>query len=274
MAKMTSEKYAQPLSGVIKIPSNNEVALAQNEPFTKEDLPASEDASSLRLAFTAIFEIIVNAEQSRELEVTIQAYWKACDYVSDFIVEQQNCGLIFVHNNLFYKIREIFKLKSNMAQSVIKTVVARYEELFAGNETKAQLAKEQNNELICQNSESRVLTKLDFNHSYLILKKGRNFRISREIASISTLNDTLKLPLFTKGLKQFFEDRIYKLGSARLVKLNGKFYLHIEAKKRVSKSRVDELCYIFGIDNKLNIVFVVFEQEQLTSSLCLRMEKE
>ncbi|MGI2328699.1 helix-turn-helix domain-containing protein [Planococcus sp. YIM B11945] len=75
---------------------------------------------------TAKVKIYVQKEQGERLQMTTNAYRQAWNFLSEKVVESKELNQINL-NNLYYKeLRNRFGLKSQMAQSVMKTVIARY----------------------------------------------------------------------------------------------------------------------------------------------------
>ena len=75
---------------------------------------------------TAKIQLISSDEDAEYLIDTSHIYTKACNYVSDYIFRTHNLKQYSINEALYYDLRQLFGLKSQMAQSVIKTVLARY----------------------------------------------------------------------------------------------------------------------------------------------------
>ena len=93
-----------------------------------------------------------------------------------------------------------------MAQSVIKTVIARYKTIL-----------ENQKEWIQPN----------FKKPQYDLVWNRDYSLTQNCFSVNTLNGRVKLPYFTKGMSKYFDHTIYKFGTAKLVNKHGKYFLHI-----------------------------------------------
>ncbi|CEA03651.1 hypothetical protein BN1050_01639 [Metalysinibacillus saudimassiliensis] len=75
---------------------------------------------------TAKIQLYVNESQAEILRLTSKTYQKACNWLSEKVVVSKNLNQRQL-NNLYYKeLRQRFGLKSQMAQSVMKTVIASY----------------------------------------------------------------------------------------------------------------------------------------------------
>ena len=93
-----------------------------------------------------------------------------------------------------------------MAQSVFKTVIARYKTIL-----------ENQNEWI-KPSLKKPQYDLVWNRDYSLTQNG---------FSVNTLNGCVKLPYFADGMSKYFDHSIYKFGTAKIVNKYGKYYLPI-----------------------------------------------
>ena len=114
-----------------------------------------------------------------------------------------------------------------MAQSVLKTVIARYKTIL-----------ENQNEWI----------KLSFKKPQYDLVWNRDYSLTQNRFSINTLNGRVKLSYFSDGMSKYFNHTIYKFGTARLVSKHGKYYLHIPVTYEVEESNISDICNVVGID--------------------------
>ena len=76
-----------------------------------------------QMTITAKIQIVVDETDKVLLDETMSVYRNnACNYVSDYVFRTHN--LSSFHNKILYStLREKFNLKSQMAQSVLKTVI-------------------------------------------------------------------------------------------------------------------------------------------------------
>ena len=74
---------------------------------------------------TAKLKIVVSDSQKQILLDTMKAYSNACNMVSEFVFEHHDLKRYRIHEELYPLIRERYQLKSQMAESCIRTVVAR-----------------------------------------------------------------------------------------------------------------------------------------------------
>ena len=80
----------------------------------------------MQQTITAKLQILVNTSDKQIICDTMKAYSNACNYVSEYIYKTHNLSRYSVQENTYYQIREIFGLRSQMAVSCVRTVIAKY----------------------------------------------------------------------------------------------------------------------------------------------------
>ena len=137
------------------------------------------------------------------LNKTMSVYSDACNYVSDYVFQTHNLKQFSLNKALYTELRERFGLKSQMAQSVFKTVIARYKTVLE--------------------NESRWI-KPSFKKPQYDLVWNRDYSLTQNCFSVNTLNRRVKLPYFAEGMSKYFDHTIYKFGTAKLVNKHGKYF--------------------------------------------------
>ena len=127
-----------------------------------------------------------------------------------------------------------------MAQSVLKTVIARYKTIL-----------ENQNEWI----------KPSFRKPQYDLVWNRDYSLTQNRFSINTLNGRVKLSYFADGMSKYFDHTIYKFGTAKLVSKHGKYYLHIPVTYEIEESNISDICNVVGIDRGINFVFATYDSK-------------
>lgn len=77
------------------------------------------------LTITAKIQVIVSNDDMVNLDETMSSYRSACNYVSSYVFRTHDLKQASLNNALYAKLRSRYGLKSQMAQSVLKTVIAR-----------------------------------------------------------------------------------------------------------------------------------------------------
>ena len=88
-----------------------------------------------QLTITAKIQISATSADKVLLDKTMSVYSDACNYVSEYVFRTHDLKQFSLNKALYSTLREKFGLKSQMAQSVFKTVIARYKTILK-NETK------------------------------------------------------------------------------------------------------------------------------------------
>ncbi|WP_338056002.1 hypothetical protein [Thermanaerosceptrum fracticalcis] len=75
---------------------------------------------------TAKIQIHPTAEQIIQLQETLRKVRDGLNFVSKYIYSTKCLSQRTIHDNTYYDLRANFGLRSQMAQSVIKTAIAKY----------------------------------------------------------------------------------------------------------------------------------------------------
>lgn len=193
-----------------------------------------------QLTVTAKIQISTSSTDKVLLDKTMSVYRDACNYVSDYVFRTHNLKQFSLNRELYYDLRKIFGLKSQMAQSVFKTVVARYKTIL-----------ENQNEWI----------KAIFKKPQYDLVWNRDYSLTQNCFSVNTLAGRVKLPYFSKGMSKYFDNTVYKFGTAKLVSKHGNYFLHIPVTYDVEKSNLSDICNVVGIDRGINFIVATYDSK-------------
>ena len=193
-----------------------------------------------QITITAKVQIAATDTDKVLLNKTMSVYCDACNYVSDYVFRTHDLKQFSLNKILYSALREKFSLKSQMAQSVFKTVIARYKSIL-----------ENQNEWI-----KPSLKKPQYD-----LVWNRDYSLTQNCFSVNTLNGRVKLPYFAEGMSKYFNHSIYKFGTAKLVNKHGKYYLHIPVTYEVEESNISDICNVVGIDRGINFVVATYDSK-------------
>ncbi len=79
---------------------------------------------------TAKLKILPTPSEAELLMDTMRTYSEACNYVSNYVFSTHDTNLLSLNRELYHAIREKYSLPSQMAQSVLRTVVGRYKAIL------------------------------------------------------------------------------------------------------------------------------------------------
>ena len=193
-----------------------------------------------QITVTAKIQISVTDTDKVLLNNTMSVYSAACNYVSNYVFHTHDLKQFSLNKVLYSTLREKFGLKSQMAQSVFKTVIARYKTIL-----------ENQNEWIQPN----------FKKPQYDLVWNRDYSLTQNCFSVNTLNGRVKLPYFDEGMSKYFDHTIYKFGTAKLVNKHGKYFLHIPVTYDVEDSNISDICNVVGIDRGINFVVATYDSK-------------
>ena len=193
-----------------------------------------------QITITAKVQIVATDTDKVLLNKTMSVYCDACNYVSDYVFRTHDLKQFSLNKILYSTLREKFSLKSQMAQSVFKTVIARYKTIL-----------ENQNEWI----------KPSFKKPQYDLVWNRDYSLTQNCFSVNTLNGRVKLPYFAEGMSKYFNHSIYRFGTAKLVNKRGKYYLYIPVTYDVEESNISDICNVVGIDRGINFVVATYDSK-------------
>jgi len=85
----------------------------------------------MTLTLTAKIQLYPTPEQATLLQQAVDAYRRGCNDVSRRVYDTHNLQQAALHNEAYRPLRTQFRLRWQMAQSVIKTVIARHKSVRA-----------------------------------------------------------------------------------------------------------------------------------------------
>ena len=197
----------------------------------------------MNITLTAKVQIIVNNEDSATLKETLDAYKDACNEVSDFVYSSKILRPYSLQSSLYHKLRADYGLKSQMAQSVMKTVTAKYKTV---------------------KSLGHPWNKITFSKPQIDLVWNRDYSLKGDTLSVNTLQGRRKFKFHIGGMERYFSSEC-KFGTAKLVFKKSKWYLHISATLECDDSNISDTVNIVGIDRGINFLACAYSSDGKTS---------
>ena len=191
-----------------------------------------------QMTLTAKVQISVTDADTVLLNETMSVYRDACNFISDYVFRTHDLKQFSLNKVLYTTLRERFGLKSQMAQSVFKTVIARYKTIL---ETQKEWIKP------C------------FKKPQYELVWNRDYSLTQNRFSVNTLNGRVKLPYFANGMEKYFNHAVYSFGTAKLIFKHGKYFLHIPVTYDVEESNLSDISNVVGIDRGINFVVATYD---------------
>ena len=206
-----------------------------------------------QMVITAKIQISVDADSKVLLDETMSVYSDACNYVSDRVFRTHDLKQFSLNKVLYSTLREKFKLKSQMAQSVLKTVIAQYKTILKNQKKWIQPF---------------------FKKPQYDLVWNRDYSLTQNCFSVNTLNGRVKLPYFAGGMSKYFDHTIYRFGTAKLINKHGKYFLHIPVTYDVEESNISDICNVIGIDRGINFVVATYDSKHKSKFVSGRAIKQ
>lgn len=199
--------------------------------------------SIIEITITSKIQIYPTDEQIEKLTKTLIQVRKALNYISTYVYENNCLVQSKINKDTYYYLRETYNLKSQMAQSVMKTVIAKYK---------------------TNKSNGHDFTKVQFKKIEYDLVWNRDYSLTNNIFSINTLDGRLKIPFESKGMEKYF-DGTYKFGTAKLVYKFNKYFLHIPMTKEYHQTTPYSINKIVGIDLGINFIATCYDSYGTTT---------
>ena len=198
----------------------------------------------MQQTITAKLQIIVNPLDKQILHDTMKAYSNACNYVSDYIYKTHNLSRYSVQEDTYYNVRDSFGLRSQMAVSCVRTVIAKYRTIL-----------ENQNEWIKPNFKIPQLD-LAWNRDYSLNTKN-------DTLSVNTLNGRIKVKFYKGGYENYFSSNC-KFGTAKLVFKHDKFFLHIPVTYEIDKLAMSDVSNVVGVDRGIRFIATTYDSDGKT----------
>lgn len=187
---------------------------------------------------TAKVQLKVDPDNKAAIIATMDAYKRACNYVSDYIYTTKTLNKYTIQAAVYHNIRTLFGLRSQMAISSIKTVIAKYKTIIKNH---------------------NGWKKPRFNKPQLDLVWNRDYSIKKgsDIASINTLHGRIKLFFYKQGFTKYFTGS-YKFGTAKIVCMKDKLFLYIPATMEIDTYNLTHPTNIVGVDRGVRFIVTTY----------------
>lgn len=190
---------------------------------------------------TAKLQILVNPSDKQILCDTMKAYSDACNYVSEFIYKTHNLSRYSVQEDTYHQVREIYGLRSQMAVSCVRTVIAKYK-------------------TILKNQKEWIKPTFRLPQLDLVWNRDYSLNTKNNIFSVNTLSGRIKVSFYKNGFERYFSDDC-KFGTAKLVNKHGMFFLHIPVTYEISMLNKSEVFNVVGVDRGIRFLAATYDSK-------------
>lgn len=219
------------------------------------------------LTKTIKLRIYVTPEQEMLFRQMTEQYRQACNFVSQYIFDNQfNMAYQSLNKKLYSDLRKLFGLKSQLAQSSIKTAISRYKTIKQQLFQNPYRYKDENGNW------QRITKTLEWlwkpvlfrrPQADLVRNRDYSFVDDGQVLSINTLGKRTKCTFEGEHFSEYL-DGSYDLGTAKLVELKGLWYLHIPVTKIVEDFQNEHVRHVVGIDRGLRFLTVSYDEQGKT----------
>ena len=164
---------------------------------------------------------------------SMRAYSDACTFVSEYIYSANDLAQVSVQKHTYGRLRDEYKLPSQMACNVVRTVIGSYKT----NKTNGM-----------------DWTFCKYNAPQMTLSWNRDYSLNKDKFSVGTLEGRIKCDYDIKGMEQYFNKSVYSFGTAKVVYKHGKFFLHISVKMDISELSDTSVTNVVGHDRGIRFL--------------------
>ena len=226
--------------------------------------------TSTKMPFTKTIKLRLypDADQIRSFEEMCEEYRKVCNYVSEYIFNNDfELRPLKLNKLLYYDIRSKFHLNSHMVQSTFRTVTAKYKTLQSQLAQNPYKYKDENGKW---QFEKRTLEWIEkpiyFARLQADLIHGSNYSLldNGTMISLTTLDKRAKMSFEKKHFSSYLNDE-WTFGTGKLVRLKKIWYLHIPVTKNVDVFTKENVSHIVGIDRGLRFLATIYDDHKKTT---------
>lgn len=222
------------------------------------------------LSLTLKVRLYPTSKQSRQFEAVTETYRQACNIISQWFFDQYFAvnRKKFNHDQYYY-LKSLFpKLNTAMVQSVYRTVDARYKSIDtqlkkqplyvpSGNFDKHGKEKW----MPIQRNKYWLQKPIHFKRPQADYLRNTNYRFGHQsgLLSLNVLSQRIKVP-YNDCFNDILFDNDVNLGTAKLVKSCGHWFLHVPFAKTITIPDRDDFEHVVGIDRGLRFITTTFDE--------------
>lgn len=197
-------------------------------------------------------------------ELTMR-YSHACNEISRYVFDNGFIlNFMVLQEKLYHTIRDNHGLKAQMTISAFKTVTARYKTVKEQLRQNPYKYKDEDGEWKRIPRTLEWLQKpVHFSRPQADLVRGRDYSFVEggKLLSVNTLKERVKVRFDAPECFDEYFDGTWSFGTAKLVSLNSKWYLHIPMTKTVPDTfDAEKPSHIVGIDRGLRFLVTTYDE--------------
>ena len=224
---------------------------------------------------TMKLHIHMNDNDISSVKYMTEQYRLACNFVSQYIFDHGfPMSSVSLSNKLYQTIRSEFGLKSQMTQSAIRTVTARYDGIRTQMKEKPYKFKDvYTNQWYCVYRNLDWLQKpVLFSRPQADLVRNRDYsfvtdqKTNTTYLSLNTLIGRIKVTFDVPACFSDYFDGTWSFGTGKIVSLKDEWYFHIPmTRKNNTEFDKDQVKHVVGIDRGLRYLMTTYDEKDQTS---------
>lgn len=216
----------------------------------------------------------IDEETAQAFTQTMIKYKDACNFISQYIFDHDfELKQSKLNKALYHDLRSKFDLKSQMAQSAIKNVIARYKTVKTQLKQKPyryDTGRKDGKGHAIWSQAFRDLNWLwypiKFKRPQLDLQRGRDWSYlsSTKQISLNTLQGRKKVNFVCKGFEQYLDPEKWKFGAIKLLQVRNQWYIHCSAIVSLPEYQAKKAEHVVGIDRGLRFLASCYDEKGKT----------
>lgn len=227
------------------------------------------------LTKTMKLHIRTNRQETQALSVLTEQYSSACNFVSEYVFNHnfKPMSSVVLSKLLYQTIRTEFGLKSQLTQSAIRTVTARYESISTQMKQKPYKFKDK-----YTNKWHKVYRDLAwlqhpvfFSRPQADLVRSRDYsfvkskKTGETFLSLNTLDGRIKVRFDIPACFEQYFNGEWSFGTGKVVSLHNEWYIHIPMTKKTKDTFSKEnVKHVVGIDRGLRYLMTTYDEKNET----------
>ena len=190
----------------------------------------------------------------------------ACNFVSKWIFNHNfELNQAVINRAIYYDIRQQFNLKAQLAQSVIRSTVARYKTVNTQLKARNYHIYDQltNQNYYIERDLNWLQKPIKFNKPQADLQRNRDWSFVNGQLSINTLGKRVHLSYICHGFDQYL-DGSWHFGMAKLLQYGKNWYFYISASKELPDYDKNQTQHVVGIDRGLRFLTTCYDEKGKT----------
>lgn len=214
---------------------------------------------------------LASDKDAQSLASSMEAYRLGCNLTSQYIFDHDfEKSQTKLNKALYNDLRAQFDLKSQMAQSVLRTAIARYKAVetqikkrpFRYDTGKKDPATGKNILMSIPRDLTWLWKPIFFKRPQLDLVRDRDYSFKKNgtVVSLNTLDGRIECGISMPGFDKFL-DGSWEFGTAKVLKSGKHWFLHISVTKEIPEYDLDQTEHVVGIDRGLRQIVACYSEQ-------------